>query len=417
MLKSQKLQREQSEVRQRLNAALDKDELTDDERAQMERDTKRSDQIESELRAALTVEGEDTRQAAATEPDSEHRERLELRSRATLTNYFLAAMGRRHVTGAEQELAQAAGIADGHVPVELFDVERRSEQRVVTAAPTSGTSTNLDPIYPAIFSKSVVPMLGVDMPRVASGTYSTARIDQSLTAGTHAAGDAAVASAATFAVGQANPKRISGRLSIRAEDIATVGPENFESSLRENLTLVMSDALDNQGLNGEGANNDLIGIFHRLTDPSDPTSVSDFDAFAAAHASGIDGLWANTLADVLVVVGPNTYALAARTFQSATNYKGEMSAAAYAMANTGGFWTNARMPDPDSSNFQQAILFRKGRAMGMRTAVCPMWSSIDITDIYSDSASATHHVTMHLLVGNVILVQPRAYQQVAFQVA
>ena len=95
--------------------------------------------------------------------------------------------------------------------------------------------------------------------------------------------------------------------------------------------------------------------------------------------------------------------LAAKTFQTATNYKGELSAAAYAMANTGGFWTNKRMPDKANNNVQQAILYRMGRP-GMRTAVCPHWNEISIDDIYSGSASGARHFTMHVLLGDVILV-------------
>ena len=121
------------------------------------------------------------------------------------------------------------------------------------------------------------------------------------------------------------------------------------------------------------------------------------------------------------MVGPATYVLASKTFQSATNYKGELSAAAYAMANTGGFWTNKRMPDA-ASNIQQAILYRKGRSMmggstGMRTAVCPHWNMVSIDDIYSGSAKAERYFTMHVILGDVILVQPDAYAQVAFKLA
>ena len=89
------------------------------------------------------------------------------------------------------------------------------------------------------------------------------------------------------------PKRISARLGIRIEDVAAVGQANFEAILRENLALVLSDALDDQAINGEGGNSgaDLIGIFERLTDPTAaPSTVADFDAFAATHAGGIDGL-------------------------------------------------------------------------------------------------------------------------------
>ena len=186
--------------------------------------------------------------------------------------------------------------------------------------------------------------------------------------------------------------------------------------------MVLSDALDNQGLNGAGATSDLIGIFQRLTNPTDtPTAVADFDAFAAAHAGGVDGLWANTIKDCMIIAGPETYRLSSRTFQTATNYKGEMSAAAYAMMNTGGFSTNKRMPDADS-DLQQAILYRKARGMmggegAMRTAVCPHWNEVSIDDIYSGSAQGERFFTMHVLLGDVILVQPDAYAQLQFKVS
>ena len=80
-----------------------------------------------------------------------------------------------------------------------------------------------------------------------------------------------------------------------------------------------------------------------------------------------------------------------------------MSAAAYAAMNTGGWWTNKRMPDAATfmtvDNVQQAILYRKGRSMmggagAMRTAVCPHWNEVSIDDIYSDSASGTRHTAL-----------------------
>lgn len=259
------------------------------------------------------------------------------------------------------------------------------------------------------------------MPRVMSGSYASATITGSQSAAALAKSGAAMATAGAFTVTVATPKRISARLELTLEDIAAVGQANFESILRENLSLALSDALDDQAINGDGQAPNLAGIFNRLTPPTDPTVVADFDAFAASHAGGIDGLWANTLKDVAIVVGPDTMALSARTFQTAASYKGEMSAAAYAMMQTGGLWTNKRMPDA-ASTIQQAILYRKGRSMmggagAMRTAVCPHWNEVSIDDIYSGSASAEPYFTMHVLLGDVIVVQPDAYAQVAFKVA
>ena len=424
MTNSQRLAVRLSEVRQRLNeiGGLGGDAFTAEIRQESDKLQAEFADKETQYRAAIVGEGETERRALETQPDAELRERLELRGRASLTGYIQAALSGRRVDGAERELAEAAGVGDG-IPLELWDVpqpqtEHRQQVEQRADAPTVAPGTvgvNLAPIQPAVFAASVLPRLGVEMPRVESGTYASATITQSLTAGSKAKGAAADSTAAGFTVTSVTPKRISARLGIRIEDIAAVGQANFESILRQNLALVLSDELDKQGLTGAGAGSDLTGIFQRLTDPAAPDTVADFDAFASAHAGGVDGLWSDTIRQVGIVVGPATYGLAARTFQAATNYKGELSAASYAMNQTGGFWTNKRMPAA-AGDVQQAILYRMGRP-GMRTAVCPHWNEISIDDIYSGSASGERFFTMHVLLGDVILVQPDAYAQIAFKVS
>ena len=75
-----------------------------------------------------------------------------------------------------------------------------------------------------------------------------------------------------------------------------------------------------------------------------------------------------------------------------------------------------------ATNIAQAIRYRTGtRGLGGvnagRAAVCPVWSQVAIDDIYSDSASGTRHVTLHHLVGDVIVEQADAYAQTAFKLA
>ena len=330
MTNSQRLAVRLSEIRQRLNeiAGLEGDAFTDEIRQESDRLQTEFRDKETQYRSALIAEGESERRALETEPDAERRERLELRGRASLGRYLAAALAGRRVDGPEAELSEAAGVGDG-IPLELWDTapERQAEHRqtdAATAAPGT-VGVNLDRIRPAVFAQSVLPMLGVEMPRVESGTYASATITTSLTAGSKAKGARQDAEAAAFTVTSVTPKRISARLGIRIEDVAAVGQENFESVLRQNLSLVLSNELDNQGLNGAGANADLIGLFHRLTDPADPGTVATFDDFAASLAGGVDGLWALSQADVALLVGPVTYQLAGRTFQAATNYKGELS--------------------------------------------------------------------------------------------
>ena len=419
------LRERQSQERGRMAELAIVDQLSDEQRSELDTIERGTPDLERQIRAATVAVEHEERDAEvhkSTEPDAELRERRELRGRASLTEYLTARMQGRMVAGAEVELAQAAEIRDGAIPLELWDTEDPSEQRADAVSGAPGTvGVNLDRIRPAVFANSIAPRLGIEMPRVASGTYASATISTSLTAGSKAAGAAAEATAAAFEVMSVTPKRISARLGIRIEDVAAVGQANFESILRENLSLVLSDELDDQAINGDGQAPNLTGIFQRLSDPTAPTAVADFDAFAAAHAGGVDGLWSNTIKDVAIVVGTHTYSLASRTFQTATNYKGELSAASYAAANAGGFWTNKRMPDV-ASKIQQAILYRKGRSMmggsgAMRTAVCPHWNEVSIDDIYSGSPSGERFFTMHVLLGDVIIVQPAAYDQIAFQVA
>ena len=431
MLESQKLELRRSTVRERLNeiGQLQGDAYTDaiqtEERSlQAEYQT-----LEQRQRSALIAEGKEAETRAADVAENglkpEERERIELRSKARLSNYFQAFSRGHVVDGAEAELAAAAGISPGAIPIELFDVpapeQRQMEQRAVTPAPTT-VGVNLDPIRPAVFANSIASRLGIDMPRVMSGTYASATITTSQTATARTKGTAQVATAGALTVQTATPKRVSARLELTLEDIAAIGQDNFESILRQNLGLVLSDELDNQAINGNGTAPNLAGILSRLTDPTAGSSVAAFDDFVAAFAGAIDGLWANTMQEVAMVVGVDTYQLAAKTFRDAAMQDlGDIAFTDYAMQHTGGFWTNKRMPGAASDN-QSGIVYRKGRSMmggsgAMRTAVCPHWGEISIDDIYSGAASGTRSFTMHVLLGDVILVQPDAYSEVTFHLA
>jgi len=394
----QRLQIEQSEKRQRLDDLLAAEKLSDEQRSELDDLTKRMREIEVELRAAIVAEPDPvTSPAQATED----RNRLELRSRASVGRFLLAAMRGRSVDGAERELLDEAGPDDGTILLELWDtnpVEKRADS---VSGASSPVGVNLDRLRPTVFAPSILPRLGVEMPRVASGTYALGTITTSLSVSSQAKGDAAGASAAAFTVTNVPLKRISARLAIAIEDVAAVGQANFESVLRENLSLVLSDELDKQGLNGAGGNSgkDLVGVFHRLTDPTAPTAVATFDSFVSAFADHVDGLWASTVKDIAVVCGPATYRLSAKTFRDATGQDlGDTAFSDYATARYGGWWTNKRMPEP-ASKVQQAILYRKGRSMmggsgGMRTAVRPRWNMISIDDIYSGSAKGERYFTM-----------------------
>ena len=419
----------QSKERQRMAELGMAESLDDETRAELDRIETGTPDLERQLRAAaVAVEDEDRAskiEDGAAKPDAEQRERIELRGRASVGRYLAAALRGRAPDGAEAELQQAAGV-DG-IPFELWDrpPEQRqagqTEQRAITSAPGT-VGVNLDTLRPYVFAPSVVDRLMVEMPMVESGTYASGTITTAATAdavpkgGTGVVGDVPE-SAAAFTVQTTTPHRIGASLNLAIEDIASVGQANFESLLRQHISLAVSDELDAQMLNGAGANDDLIGVFERLTDPSAPAAgVESWTRFLAIQSGGIDGLWASELSHIGLVVGPETYRLAAATFQGTDS---EDSAASYLKRMGDSFVTNSRMPDT-ATNVQQGILCRKGRSMmptPMRTAVCPHWGYFTIDDIFTGALKGQRRFVINTLVGDVILVQPSAYAQVAFRVS
>ena len=283
-------------------------------------------------------------------------------------------------SGAEAELQAELGLSSNQIPLEMLASETRAaeadpETRNATPAPAT-VGVNLDVLRPQVFAPSVVDRLMLEMPMVESGTYATATISASLTAaavpkGTTTAGDVPE-TAATFTPTSTTPHRVGGSLLLSVEDIAAVGAGNFESILRQNISLVLSAELDDQLLNGDGSSDDLTGFFQRIGTTSLTTpgaAVASFDDFVDAFVAGIDGLWATSSDHVGIVAGVASYKLAAAAFRDRVIDAGNRGGVSlgsqaftdYAREHYAGFSTNSRMPDAPASNLQAGILTRRGQ--------------------------------------------------------
>ena len=63
---------------------------------------------------------------------------------------------------------------------------------------------------------------------------------------------------------------------------------------------------------GNGTSPNINGLVKQLDDPTNPTDVAGFDAFVAAFAGAIDGLWASTMRDIAIVANVAAYKLSAK---------------------------------------------------------------------------------------------------------
>ena len=418
MTKSQQILIKQSEAREKLNGllAIEPDERTEDQRGEVGTLTDTLTGLEPELRASLAAEGPTVETHVET-MDSETRERLELRGRATFGGFLLAALQGRVPAGAEAEYAAAFGAQAGGVPMDLWEVDRPVETRAATPAPTTGTGATTAPVQPFVFAPSIAPRLGIDMPQVGSGGYSELTISTSVPAGAVVKGGNAADTAGALTSVTANPRRVSARVTLTVEDVAQIGQANFEAALRQNVSMKLSAEVDHQIVNGDGSSPDINGILNQLTAVAAGSAVATFDDFVALVADRVDGLWAGGTPEIAMVVNPETYRLAAKTFRgTAANGGPVVTASAFLKDTSGAFWTNERMPDK-SSHVASAIAYRMGR-MGLRTACLPTWGTISIDDIYTDSRSGQRSFVVHALVGDkVLIVQPAAYVEASVRIS
>ena len=118
-----------------------------------------------------------------------------------------------------------------------------------------------------------------------------------------------------------------------------------------------------------------------------------------------------------MLVNPATYQKLAALFRDAAGQDlGSVSLADYAQATSAGLWTNERMPDGSNTNVHAGIMYRTGQE-GVRKACVPVWGEVNIDDVYSGSASGTRFLTMHILLGDLILIYASAFEQVSIKTA
>ena len=406
---------EMSEKRSALNQAMTPAEGESAEDHAKRRDGLVNDlaALEPEYRAALAIEATETAAQSGTERDTETREareRRELRSKCRVTSYILAT-NKGRLNGPEEELRAELGYEVGDIPLELW--ETRTEDRAITEAPGT-VGVNVQRIYPAIFAPSIAPYFGINMPQVPSGTYAVPSINASLTAGSRAKDADQAATAATFTVATSTPKQVSARLEFNISDVAAAGT-NLEAALRQNLQMALSAELDDQVINGAGASDDLEGLFHKLANPSADSTTLTFNHGLSKLADLIDGLHATETSHIRQMVGVDTYKLAARSVSvPASGGEGELTLADYLRANSGGFRTNSRMPAVASTK-QQGLAYRSGIAAA--GAIVPHWGRVSIDDPYTNSAKGQRNVTIHVLLGDLIIPHAGVYAQTEYKVS
>ena len=407
MTPKQKIELRMSEVRQKLNGFAAAETLTESEQAESDALAKEFGQLETRLRAAIVAEPAADPPA---DPPAVDPQKTELRARVEVRDYLLEAMTGRTATGAAAELrAEVLGAEarEGLLPWEALLPTREVRADAATVGPTD-VGVNQQAIIPRVFADGVTQFLGVTMPTVGVGEAVYTVITGGATAQMRAVGAEKDAEVATFEAFTLGPVRLTARYLLRVEDLNRL--RGMEDALRADLRGAISDAMDNQVLNGSGAAPQVNGILNEVAAVGNaPNLVVTFSDMVQNAAAAVDGKYAGRLGEVRMLVGPATYRVAASLFLN----NGDMALSDYLQRNSAGFRAGYHVPVP-SSDIQSAVTFA---TRGEGSAVAPVWEGLElIRDPYSGAETGEVSITAVAL-WNFKVVREAPYKQPRFKVA
>ena len=385
MKKSTKLAIKASELRSEINK-LEPGEANVTKRRELLTEL---ETVETEYRDALTAEAADGGEHRAADGlTPEEREFRSLEGRAECRNAVHALIQGAELTGAEAEIQRARGLSGAEIPWELIAprarVERGVEHRVDAVTPAPGiTQDNQRGPLGRVFSRSATTALGVEMPSVPVGDLNVPVLSGSQAA-SNVARDASVgdAAAGTLSAVTFTPKRIQFEYLMRREDKARM--LGLEEVLRSDLSMAVSDRVDEQVLAGDGSAPNFAGFLSAeasggLPALTAPAAEVTYALALTELARGVDGEYAGSIPECSMVVGDASYRRLAALVNMGSGETAAMTYHRMLMA----FMASSNVTAPNA-NDQEGILARRGAGTN---ALCPMWGGMVLI---VDEVSATN---------------------------
>ena len=326
-----------------------------------------------------------------------------MRDSVNAAAYVSAALLEEPLSGKEKELNAALNLYGAGVQMPwaaLLSDHDRAELRAATIAPADSDLTT-SRILSRVFATGALQYLGVSMPSVPAGASNFPVLTAGVSPATADAGGNADQTAAVLTPNVLKPQRLTAEYLANIEDLYTL--RDMEDALRMDLAGAMTESMDKEGIAGDGSDPDITGILQALTDPTAPTAVADFAAYASSRNGQVDGRYAQNQEGVRLLLGAETFAHAAGIFQAGSGVS--------AIAAMGNPRVSPHIPDA-ASNIQHAIASRStGRC------VCPLWPSISlIRDNISGSRKGQVRLTA-IALWSFKLLDASGYAQLSFKLA
>ena len=401
MTKSQKRLRElrerQSKERQTMAELSLADELSDEQRSQLDTIERATPDLERQIRAAtiaVDAEQDGERRAVSPEEDAEARSLRELRGRIRLGNYVAAAVEQRASVGAEAEFNAALGIAGNRFPLELLAPP--AETRATTATDTTTMPSRwLD----RLFAGTAAERVGITMESVPAGVASFPVTSAGASAAQRGKDEAAADTTWTVTASELKPSRNAATLKFSIEDTARI--PGLEAALTRDLRMALTEGIDRACFVGDtgatGTDADITGLSTAagltevmVTQANKVKGPETLTAFTGL----VDGIHANGLGDLRTVCSVGAWRLWENTV---ANSAAENQTVAAFLREAGLSWMARGQIDTNTADGDFAAFVGRGRGIE-GAAVAAIWSAAElIRDPYTDAAKGSVSLTLSYL--------------------
>ena len=360
MLKSHAAALKLSEIREKLNTLNAVTELTDAQKTEEGDLLTSQKKAETEYREAITAE--DDAATTPTTPDAEERERLQLVSRASLGAIFSAAVERRSLDGAEDELQKHLALNANQIPIDLLRAP--VEHRAITPAPTHVGTTEQAVLMP-VFADGDAAFLNVDQVTVPNGDATFPVLTNRPTVGgPHSDSTEVVETTGAFSAELVKPSRLQAAFTYRRVDVARFSA--MGEALRQALNEALSESLDVQTVSGASG---LLGGTNLNAHAQ--ASLDTFATYVSKFGFGrVDGRYASSAKAVKVLMGSGGYTHAGSVYRGDQSQE---SAIDRLMTIGGGVRVSPHIAAVAATK-QQTIV----RLGARRDMVAALWSGITI---------------------------------------
>ena len=418
MTNKQKLELRRSEIAEKLAGMAGEDgDLTADQTTELRALLAEQEQVELRYQAAVKAEAVAPPPvgAVATDaigaplavpllPDGRSAEKAELRSRARLTNWVNAALADGVVGGAEAEYAAAEGLPPGTIPMAML--ETRATTSAVpgaatgTAAPDADLPIMWEPILPRIFNTAVTQAMGITTKSADIGQTQVPVMTAGSTPGQFGEDvDDATVDDADYELTTLTPKRLTSTMELTGE-FALLAP-GIEESMRRDMGQAFADSMERQMLVGSDATQsqdrpEIGGITHGLAGTTNPSAVSDWQAFSVLVRDSLQGRYASRPEDVIIVAPMSVIRYGMGLWQTTTT---DMNGLQSLGANSGGVFGSAHLPDAKGTTGADAKVADclAVRANGREWACRVIWSGFRV--IRDELTKASRGITRLTAVG------------------